>query len=222
MASSNLLFTHGGVESLGHVGGLSIFIRRVHRAMGPAGIMGSAWSVVPVQPVDRFHPWCVHSLMGKEMNRINISFVATAIALSLGFAAPVQAQNADEIMALAKSQWAAQDQSKPAAEAMATVADDYTEFNPGVPVLVEGKALASRFYEGSLKGGDTGVISEMLNPHVQFYGDVAILSYNFAGLSKDKDGKITPNNAKSTRVYVRKGGKWMLVHANFAPVAAAN
>jgi ketosteroid isomerase-like protein len=156
------------------------------------------------------------------MNRLSISFVAMAVVLSLGFAAPARAQNADEIMALAKAQWAAQDQNKPAADAMATVADDYTEFNPGVPVLVEGKALASRFYEGSLKGSDTGVLSEMLNPHVQFYGDVAILSYNFAGLTKDKDGKITPNNAKSTRVYVKKGGKWMLVHANFAPVAAAN
>jgi hypothetical protein len=43
---------------------------------------------------------------------------------------------------------------------MATVADEYTEFNAGVPV--------------------------------------------------------------STRVYAKKGGKWMLVHANFAPIAAAN
>ena len=156
------------------------------------------------------------------MNRPNMPFVAMVSALALGFAVPACAQDANEIMALAKAQWAAQDQNKPAAEAMATVADDYTEFNPGVPVLVEGKALASRFYEGSLKGGDTGVISEMLNPHVQFYDDVAILSYNFAGLIKDKDGKLTPNNAKSTRIYVRKEGKWMLVHANFAPVAASD
>jgi ketosteroid isomerase-like protein len=160
--------------------------------------------------------------MGKKMNRLSISFVAMAVALSLGFAAPAQAQNADEIMALAKAQWAAQDQNKPAAEAMATVADDYTEFNGGVPVLIEGKALASRFYEGSLKGNDTGVLSEMLNPHVQFYGDVAILSYNYSGLSKDKDGKVTPNNAKSTRIYAKKDGKWMLVHANFAPMAGAD
>jgi ketosteroid isomerase-like protein len=32
------------------------------------------------------------------------------------------------------------------------------------------------------------------------------------------DGKVSPNKAKSTRVYSKIGDKWMLVHANFAPV----
>jgi len=53
---------------------------------------------------------------------------------------------------------------------------------------------------------------------VQVYGDVAILSYNFIGVDKDRDGKTESVFAKSTRVYVKKGGKWLLVHANFAPV----
>ncbi len=35
-------------------------------------------------------------------------------------------------------------------------------------------------------------------------------------MSQDKDGKITPNRAKSTRVFVKSNGKWMMVHANFA------
>ena len=56
----------------------------------------------------------------------------------------------------------------------------------------------------------------MLNPKVQVYGDTAILSYNFFGLEQNKDGKVTPSRAKSTRVYVKQGGRWMLVHANFA------
>lgn len=149
------------------------------------------------------------------------TYKLAALTLALAFASlpgVVVAQDADEIMALARAQWAAEDGNKPASEAWTTIADDYTEFNPVVPVLVEGKALAGRFYEASRKSGDTGVVSEMLNPHVQFYGDTAILSYNFAGVTKDKDGKQSPNLAKSTRVYVKQGGKWMLVHANFAPV----
>ena len=32
------------------------------------------------------------------------------------------------------------------------------------------------------------------------------------------DGKVSPNKAKSTRVYSKISGKWMLVHANFSPV----
>jgi ketosteroid isomerase-like protein len=125
---------------------------------------------------------------------------------------------AAEVMAAARAQWAAQDQNKPAAQSYATVADDYTEFNAQAPVLMEGKALNGRFFDASLQGGDKGLVSEMLNPHVQVYGDTAILSYNYAGMLKDREGKIDYNFAKSTRVYVKQGGKWMLVHANFAPV----
>lgn len=147
------------------------------------------------------------------------SAVTVAVAfLALFFASPVFAADANDIIALAKAQWAAQDQNKPSAEAMATVADDYTEFNVVAPTLVEGKALASTFYDASLRSGATQLASEMLNPHVQFYGDTAILTYNYVGMSMSKDGKTTPGLAKSTRVYARKDGKWMLVHANFAAV----
>jgi hypothetical protein len=36
--------------------------------------------------------------------------------------------------------------------------------------------------------------------------------------TRDREGKMSPNLAKSTRVYVEQDGKWMLVHANLAPV----
>lgn len=127
---------------------------------------------------------------------------------------------AAEVMAAARAQWAAQDQNKPAAQSFATVAEDYTEFNPEVPTLIEGKALAARMFDATLQSGDKGLLSDMINPHVQVYGDTAILAYNFVGMVKGNDGKINNVLAKSTRVYVRQNGKWMLVHANFAPVVA--
>lgn len=37
-----------------------------------------------------------------------------------------------------------------------------------------------------------------------------------------KDGKTTSSLAKSTRLDAKKGGKWMLVHANFAAVVVPN
>ncbi len=144
-----------------------------------------------------------------------------AVGLLLA-AGPLAAAEPDpaaaEIMALTKAQWSAEDQSKPAAQAWSSVANDYTEFNGVVPTLVEGKATAARFYDASLQSGDKGMVSEMINPHVQVYGDTAILAYNYAGVTKDREGKMNPNLAKSTRVYVKQDGKWMLVHANFAPV----
>jgi ketosteroid isomerase-like protein len=58
----------------------------------------------------------------------------------------------------------------------------------------------------------------MANPKVQVYGDVAILSYNYVGAAMDSDGAVESVLAKSTRVYAKKDGRWMLVHANFAPL----
>ncbi len=74
-----------------------------------------------------------------------------------------------------------------------------------------------KFAEAFSKDPGRNMAAEMLNPKVQVYGDVAILSYNYAGIFKNKDGEMEPDRAKSTRVYVKQEGKWKLVHANFAP-----
>ena len=151
-------------------------------------------------------------------------FGGLVVLCAVTFAAtPAQAKDdpavASEIIALARNQWAAEIAGKGAADQLATVADDYTEFNPDYPTLLVGKAMATAML--SVPQAGVSVFSDMQNPRVQVYGDTAILTYNFAGIGKGQDGKITPNTAKSTRVYVRQGGRWMLVHANFAPVAAA-
>ena len=124
---------------------------------------------------------------------------------------------ADEVAAIVKAQWAASIKDPTnLAEQMKNVADDYTEFNAGYATRLEGKALNMRLGEASGGSSVRTLASEMANPKVQLYnGDVAIVSYNYVGVTKDKDGKTEPARAKSTRVYVRQGGKWMLVHANF-------
>ncbi|MFS8063326.1 MAG: DUF4440 domain-containing protein [Luteimonas sp.] len=146
-----------------------------------------------------------------------------AIALMLAAGPLLSAEPsgaAADVIAVAKAQWAAENQNKPSSQALASIADDYTEFNGDVPTLLEGKAIAGRFYDASLQSGDKALVSEMVNPHVQVYGDAAILTYNYAGVTKGSDGKMHNNFAKSSRVYVKQGGDWKLVHANFAPVVA--
>ena len=144
--------------------------------------------------------------------------IAFGCFLSLPAVAQTNAQVAKEVIAIAKAQWKAQIEKKPVATIMQNVADEYTEFNPPSPTRRDGKALNMRLSEASSSGSGGRVAAEMANEKVQVYGDVAILSYNFIGVDKDKDGKTESVFAKSTRVYVKKGGKWLLVHANFAPV----
>ena len=124
---------------------------------------------------------------------------------------------AAEIMALARAQWAAELARQPVTEQMVAVAEDYTEFNGDHPTLISGRALNARLYEG-WAGGPTTLVRDMQNAHVQVYGDTAVLTYNYVGLTRSREGDINPSNAKSTRVYARQNGRWMLVHANFAPV----
>jgi ketosteroid isomerase-like protein len=149
---------------------------------------------------------------------------AGAMALLLIAGTPVAAadnpQVAAEIMALARAQWASEIAGEPMAQQNASLADDYTEFNGDFPTLLVGKTMSTRM--GEVTPADKPMYSDMQNGRVQVYGDAAVLTYNFAGLRRGADGKLTTSLAKSTRVYVKQSGKWMLVHANFAPVAAGH
>ena len=124
---------------------------------------------------------------------------------------------ADAVIATTKAQWAAgiKDPTN-VAEQSKDMSDDYSEFNGQFATRLDGKAMNSRLAEASAKDSSKGIAAEMTNPKVQVYnGDVAILTYNYVGLTRDKDGKTEPTRAKSTRVFVKKGEKWTLVHANF-------
>ena len=146
------------------------------------------------------------------------------IALLLMTGAPALAadnpQVAAEVMALARAQWAAEIANAPMAQQNVSLADDYTEFNGDFPTLLVGKTMSTRM--GEVTPYDKAMYSDMQNSHVQVYGDTAILTYNFTGLRRGADGKVIPSLAKSSRVYVKQGGQWKLVHANFAPVAAGH
>ena len=107
----------------------------------------------------------------------------------------------DAVIAMVKAQWAAEIKDPTnIAEQMKDASDDYTEFNGDYATRLDGKTIAA----------------EMANPKVQVYnGNVAILTYNYVGVIQDKEGKTEPARAKSSRVFVKKGDKWVMVHANF-------
>jgi ketosteroid isomerase-like protein len=154
-----------------------------------------------------------------KTSTISMTLLATLL-LSVQAMAADDPKVAAEIMALTRAQWASEMAGKGAADQMVTAADDYTEFNSDFPVRLEGKALNIRLSDAIISDGSKTLAAEMVNPKVQVYGDTAILTYNYAGVVRDKDGKVTPNSAKSTRIYAKIDGKWMLVHANFAPAAS--
>jgi len=155
------------------------------------------------------------------MKKMMLVLIASACCSALtthAFAQDADKAIADAVIAAVKAQWAAdiKDPTNVAAQSK-DQADDYTEFNGQYATRLDGKAISMRLAEAGAKGSDKRVAAEMANPKVQVYnGDVAILTYNYVGLTMGKDGTTEPGRAKSTRVFVKTGDKWMLVHANFA------
>ena len=124
---------------------------------------------------------------------------------------------AESVVALTKAEWAASMQKNTAA-ALESVADDCTLWVPEFPNRINGKEQLYTVNEAQSSGSGEWILSQMSNEHVQVYGDVAILSYNYFGAAREADGKVENITAKSSRVYVKKNNEWWLVHANFAPV----
>lgn len=153
-----------------------------------------------------------------------LPFVAIGVVALVATPALAQSnqQVADQVIALAKAQWAAEMANASPAEILKDVADEYTEFSADYPTRLDGKAIQMRMSEAYSTAAARPVAAEMVNPKVQVYGNVAILSYNYVGLMRNADGEVSPSLAKSTRVYANQGGAWKLVHANFAPVGGDN
>ena len=147
-----------------------------------------------------------------------ISCVSVVCLALLCLPAVANAGTEEEVIKLTYAQWAAEI-AKDADGSAAIMADDYTEFNAAFPTRIDGKALNTTLADALAEGGGGMLAGEMTNAKVQAYGDVAILTYNFVGVTQDADGGTQPMLAKSTRVYVKQKGAWKLVHANFAPFA---
>ena len=154
------------------------------------------------------------------MKKLMLALIASACCSAFALNASAQADQAtaDAVIAMVKAQWAAEIKDPTdVTQQTKDMSDDYTEFNGDYATRLDGKAMSAHLAEATGKASGKTVASEMANPKVQVYnGNVAILTYNYVGVIQDKEGKTEPARAKSTRVYVKKGDKWMLVHANFA------
>ena len=87
------------------------------------------------------------------------------------------------------------------------LAKDYVHYRPHGDVETRAQYLEDR-KSGSVDF-DSLVADEI---KVRVYGDTAIVAYRSTAKGKDKDGAIDEQR-RWTRVFVRKDGKWQLVHS---------
>jgi ketosteroid isomerase-like protein len=94
-------------------------------------------------------------------------------------------------------------------------ATDITYFDPTLDKRLDGLQAFSDLCKAA-EGKFTIDKYEMLNPKVQVYGEIAVLTYNLVDYSKKPDGAEQKFFWNTTEVYHRKAGEWRIVHAHFS------
>ena len=95
-------------------------------------------------------------------------------------------------------------------------ADEITYFDPFQDGRVDGRVTLRTLYE-PLAGKFTIERYEMVNPKVQRYGDVAVLTYNLQNYARQPDGTERPTTRwNSTAVFRRIEGQWRTIHSHWS------
>ena len=124
-------------------------------------------------------------------------------------------RGADDVIALERSaldRWGKGD----VGGFLSLYADEITYFDPLQERRVDGLAAIRAVYE-PFAGKFTVDRYEMLNPKVQQYGDVAVLTFNIQNYARQADGterRTTRWNV--TEVFRRIDGRWRTVHSHFS------
>ena len=98
-------------------------------------------------------------------------------------------------------------------------APEVTYFDPFREKRVDGLETLKALLEPikQLKGSITEPRYEMIDPKVQQYGDVALLTYNLTNYGRVSDGpEVVLARWNSSELYARIGGPWKLVHSHLS------
>jgi ketosteroid isomerase-like protein len=141
------------------------------------------------------------------------------VLLLLGVSGTLGAQDKATLVAM----WAAIEQGE--VERYATyIHPDITVFGENDVYLAEGRELEVRGVADWVKRAP-GVHTEMHQPQVTVRGDVAWITYYWTD-SGVQEGERFSTRGKSTRIFVKQGGRWLCkqggrwlcIHAHFTAV----
>ncbi|WP_419940297.1 YybH family protein [Candidatus Palauibacter sp.] len=138
------------------------------------------------------------------------------LALAGGVPAAAVAQDDEhEIIDTLVAMWAAIEAGDLDAYAQ-YVHPDFAAFGESDVYLAEGRALELRSYE-DYPGRARDVHTEMHQPRVTIRGDVAWITYYWTDSGRIGEERFT-SRGKSTRIFVREGGRWLCIHGHYTAV----
>ncbi len=141
-----------------------------------------------------------------------LALAASLLAASAAFADDHAAVE-KEILDVVQKEWAAEMRGD-VDGMLKSKSKDVTIFDLGNPYRTD-YASDNAVIRADAKHGAM-LVEQMVNPKVQVFGDVAILTYNMVGVYKGSDGHVSHEYNRGTRVYHKENGQWMLVHGHFS------
>jgi len=93
---------------------------------------------------------------------------------------------------------------------------DFTQFGENDVYLARGKTLEVRGYRDYLTRA-RDVHTEMHQPEVTIRGDVAWVVYYWTDSGWIGTNRFT-SRGKSTRIFVKEGGRWLCIHGHYTAV----
>lgn len=134
---------------------------------------------------------------------------------TLASAQPSTARDITEIKAAMVAMWDAIEKGD--VDRYATyLHPDFTSFGENDTYLTEGKEAEVRNYRAYLQRA-SGVHTDMHQPVVTVRGDTAWVTYYWTDAGTI-EGKRFASRGKSTRIFVREGGRWLCIHGHYTAV----
>lgn len=143
--------------------------------------------------------------------------VVAALAVTPMVAAgqPAESKDVADIRAALVAMWDAIEKGD--VDRYATyVHPNFTSFGENDTYLTEGKDAEVRNYRSYLQRA-TGVHTDMHQPVITVRGDTAWITYYWTD-SGTIEGKRFTSRGKSTRIFVREGGRWLCIHGHYTSV----
>ena len=94
-------------------------------------------------------------------------------------------------------------------------APEITYFDPMQEGRINGVDALRALY-GPLTGKIKVDSFDMVEPRVQFKGDVGLLTFNLRSYARDPSGQPITVLWNSTEVYARSRGKWSIIHSHWS------
>lgn len=93
-------------------------------------------------------------------------------------------------------------------------AQDVTYFDPLLETRLDGLEALTELYE-SIRGKIFVDSYELINPHVQVYGETAVLTFNYAAYVGDNESRWN-----CSEVYAQINGDWKIVQTHWSMTKA--